>query len=53
MEEYPDVLHLKEVAKPVPTDHEVLVRVHVVSLNRSGWDTISVFNVHKIDWGSA
>jgi NADPH:quinone reductase-like Zn-dependent oxidoreductase len=52
MEEYPDVLHLTEVAKPVPTDDEVLVRVHTVSLNRLEWKTISLFNIHKLDWGS-
>lgn len=32
----PDVLKLTEIAKPVPQDHEVLVRVHAVSLN--DWD---------------
>src|SRR5215216_2214580 len=34
----PDVLQLKEVAKPVPTDNEVLIKVHAVSLNRSDWE---------------
>jgi NADPH:quinone reductase-like Zn-dependent oxidoreductase len=34
----PDVLHLQEVAKPVPTDDEVLVKVHAVSVNRSDWE---------------
>ena len=29
----PDVLHLKDVAKPVPADDEVLVKVHAVSVN--------------------
>lgn len=29
----PDVLHLAEVAQPVPADHEVLVRVQAVSVN--------------------
>ncbi len=37
----PDVLQLKEVAKPAPTDDEVLIKVHAVSVNRrasgDGW----------------
>ena len=31
----PDVLQLKEVAKPAPTDDEVLIRVQAVSINGS------------------
>ena len=31
----PDVLQLKEVAKPAPTDDEVLIRVQAVSVNGS------------------
>jgi len=34
----PDVLQLKEVAKPVPTDDEILIKIHVVSVNRSDWE---------------
>jgi NADPH:quinone reductase-like Zn-dependent oxidoreductase len=34
----PDVLKLEEVARPVPADDEILVRVHAVSLNRSDWE---------------
>ncbi len=34
----PDVLHIKEVAKPTPTDDEVLIKVQAVSVNRSDWE---------------
>ena len=34
----PDVLQLKEVAKPTPTDDEVLIKVHAVSVNGSDWE---------------
>ncbi len=32
----PDVLELKEIARPVPKDDEVLIKVHAASLN--DWD---------------
>src|SRR5687768_17393406 len=36
----PEVLQVKEVLKPTPTDDEVLVRIHAVSLNRSDWEAL-------------
>ena len=33
----PDVLELEEVDKPIPTDNEVLVKVHAVSINDWDW----------------
>jgi len=34
----PAVLQLKEVAKPTPTDDEVLIKILAVSVNRSDWE---------------
>ncbi|MBI2429047.1 MAG: NAD(P)-dependent alcohol dehydrogenase [Ignavibacteriales bacterium] len=33
----PDVLHLKEVAKPIPRENEVLIQVHAASVNAYDW----------------
>ncbi len=34
----PDVLEVREVEKPTPTDDQVLVKVHAVSINGSDWE---------------
>src|SRR5215210_771507 len=34
----PEVLQLKEVARPTPKDDEVLIKVQAVSVNRSDWE---------------
>jgi NADPH:quinone reductase-like Zn-dependent oxidoreductase len=36
----PDVLKLEEVPEPIPTEDEILVRVHAVSVNRSDWEAL-------------
>jgi NADPH:quinone reductase-like Zn-dependent oxidoreductase len=33
----PDVLPLQEVAKPVPKDDEVRIRIHAASINARDW----------------
>lgn len=36
----PDVLKLEEVEKPVPTEDQLLIKVHAVSVNRSDWERL-------------
>jgi NADPH:quinone reductase-like Zn-dependent oxidoreductase len=37
----PDVLQFKEVAKPVPNDDEILIKIHAASVNRSDWEGLT------------
>ena len=37
----PDVLKLQEVEKPIPSDNEVLIRVHAASINSWDWDMLT------------
>ena len=37
----PDVLQVQEVAKPVPTDDEVSIKVHATSINDWDWGLVT------------
>jgi NADPH:quinone reductase-like Zn-dependent oxidoreductase len=37
----PDVLELRDIPKPLPTDDEVLVRVHAAGLHRGDWHVMT------------
>jgi NADPH:quinone reductase-like Zn-dependent oxidoreductase len=37
----PEVLQLKEVERPTPTDDEVLIKVQAASVNRSDWEGLT------------
>jgi NADPH:quinone reductase-like Zn-dependent oxidoreductase len=37
----PDMLKLEEVERPTPSDDQVLIKVHAVSVNRSDWEGLT------------
>lgn len=37
----PDVLQLKDVEKPAPQDHEVLIKIHTASVNAYDWHALT------------
>ena len=47
----PDVLELKEVAQPIPADHEVLIKVQAVSLNASDVEFLTAHPSYVRMWG--
>ena len=49
----PDVLQLKEVEKPAPTDDEVLVKIHAASVNTYDWHflTADIFLIRFMGGG--
>jgi NADPH:quinone reductase-like Zn-dependent oxidoreductase len=44
----PDVLKLGEVQKPIPSDNEVLVRIHAASLNAGDWHVLRGELLHRL-----
>ena len=49
----PDVIQLKDVAKPIPTDDEVLIKVHAASVNAYDWHflTADIFLIRLMGGG--
>jgi NADPH:quinone reductase-like Zn-dependent oxidoreductase len=49
----PDVLHLEEIEKPVPTDDQVLVRIRAASVNPLDWHYMegTPYIVRLLDFG--
>jgi len=49
----PDVLQLKEVEKPTPQDHEVLIKIHAASVNAYDWHplTADIFLIRLMGGG--
>jgi len=43
----PEVLHLRQVDKPVPASNEVLVKIHAASLNAADYRSIRMGNIPK------
>ncbi|MDJ0622432.1 MAG: NAD(P)-dependent alcohol dehydrogenase [Desulfocapsaceae bacterium] len=37
----PDVLRLEEVVKPIPSDNQLLIKIHAVSINSWDWDMLT------------
>ncbi len=49
----PDVLELREIAKPLPNDDEVLIKIHAAALNQYDWHllTADIFLVRLMGGG--
>lgn len=37
----PGVLHLADVARPIPTDDQILIKIHTVSINGVDWENLA------------